>query len=179
MLTWDKTQEANLGIIKEEFEKAMDAAGGEVELLEVSNEQEGKGIPGQVVSYLQRNPEVEYVAIQASEYTTGVAAAVKAAGLLEKVKIITRVPVAANVEEIKNGEMFAAVAEEDSTFGWRAINALVQRFAGKEDYEAEPVGWHQIINAENIDGFKLDAVGSPAVPGDPEQFLKAWGLESE
>lgn len=176
VLLFDKTQEANLGIVKTNFKQTLQKAGWNVDLLQVTYAQEGKGIPGQVVSYLQRNPKVEYVAVQASEYSTGVPEAIKAAGLPQKVRVITRVPDAANVKEISNGTMFAAVGEEDKTLGWRGADGLVRLFAGKSSFDPEPVGWHQIVTKDNVGSFKLDSLGSPAVPGDPENFLKAWGV---
>lgn len=178
VLLFDKTQEANLGIVKRNFKSEMAQAGWKVDILEVTYTEEGKGIPGQVVSYLQAHPDVQYVAIQASEYSVGVPEAIKAAGLPQRVKVIGRVPDATNIKQVASGTMFATVGEEVKTLGWRGVDGLVRVFAGEErSFDPEPVGWHQIVTQANVKNFKLDSLGSPAVPGDPEGFLQSWNVQ--
>ena len=67
----------------------------------------GKTIPGAIVSYLQRNPDTEYVALAVNDFSVGLPAALKGAGLADKVKVISRAPTAAEHDRDRQGRAVA------------------------------------------------------------------------
>ena len=152
------------------FEGQVKGAGGSMDVLKISNMEVGKGVPTQVTSYLQSHPDVKYVAFAISDFTAGVPQAIKGAGL-DGVKIISRSPHPTNLEDIKAGTEWAAVAEEDSAAGYRAIDALARIELGA-DFDKAPEGWHQILTKDNI----TDTSTAPTTPGSPDAFYTAWGV---
>lgn len=169
VFVWDPNA-ALMAPTKEGFEKQVTGAGGSVDVLKISNMDVGKAVPGQVASYLQAHPDVKYVAFAISDFSAGVPQALKGAGL-DGVKIISRSPHPTNLEDIKAGTEWAAVAEEDSAAGYRAVDALA-RILQDAPFEKAPEGWHQILTKDNV----TDTSTAPATPGSPEAFLKAWGV---
>jgi ribose transport system substrate-binding protein len=163
---WITTEEA--------FKEAVEAGGGSVEQLKVSQTEIGKGVPSAVASYLRAHPDVEYVALAVNDFGIGLSAALKGAGIAEGVKVISRAPSAANMTEIANGEQWASVADENVAAGWRITDALARIF-NEESLEpccVEPDGWHQIFTQENATPETL-----PQTPGIPDSFLSAWHVK--
>jgi ABC-type sugar transport system substrate-binding protein len=179
LYVFDPTITATNGAALPVFEKLIEQSGGSTATLEVSAEQIGKQIPSQVVSYLQAHPEIEYVAFVVNDYTAGLAQAMASAGLSEKVKVVSRAPGKSQVKEFEDGQLFASVAEEDNSLGWRALDVLVKVLNGEDNYEANPVEFHQIINAENATELPFEKLGFYLTPGSPKAFLEAWGLSQK
>lgn len=173
---YDKNLDLTLGGVRSEFTKTVEGAGGSVGLIQTSSQEIGKAVPGQVVSYLQAHPDVKYLATVINDFTAGIPQALKAAGLADKVKLVSRAPQASNLKDIEAGNQFASVGEENDTGGYRSIDALARIFVGKSDYDIEPVGWKQIITKDNVASIKRDTSGAPATPGSPATFLQAWGI---
>jgi hypothetical protein len=176
-LVWDKTLALTLADERKEIEKSISDAGGTLDIIEVSAQEIGKAIPGQIVSYVQRNPDVKYLAFQLNDFTAGVPQALKAANAAGKVKIISRAPQPTHLKDIASGDQFASIAEENDAGGYRSVDALIRLFLGKTDFEMEPAGWHQIITKDNVGDVKPDAAGAPSTPGSPDTFLQAWGIK--
>lgn len=152
----------------------VEKVGGQVDVLDTSLEEVGKGLPSQVVSYLQANPDTNYVVPLLNDMSAGIPQALEAAGLADQVKIVSRGPSASALAEIKSGAQYASVAEETAAGGWRAVDGVIRLLLG-EDMECcrRPVGWHQILTAESI----TDTSVSPLTPGVPDSFLAAWKLK--
>jgi ribose transport system substrate-binding protein len=156
------------------FTDVITKTGGSVDTLSVALANIGTTIPGQVVDYVRTHPDVEYLAFALNDLTAGVPAALKAAHLDKRVKIIARAPTPAAVADIQHGDQWAAVTEEVETAGWRNIDQLARLAEGvaiPSDL-VDPVGWHMIVDRSNIG---TNPAG-PAVPGFPDAFLKAWHL---
>jgi hypothetical protein len=162
---WTTTSEA--------FKSRVEQAGGSVDDLKVAAAGIGKTIPGAIVSYLQRNPDTAYVALAVNDFAVGLAPALKAAGLADKVKVISRAPSAANMTDIANGDQWASVADENTAAGWRITDGLARLVVGEDLSKccAKPDGWHRIFTKKNATPNK-----APETPGVPDAFLTAWGL---
>lgn len=174
LFVWDPQAKAVLGSVKDGFEKTVEGAGGDVADLEVATQDIGKAIPGQVVSYLQAHPDVEYLAFVLSDAAAGVPQALKSAGLSDQVKIISRAPSASTLADVKSGVQWATVGEENASNGWRVVDLFARMDAGVELGDlANPAGWHQIFVQDNI----TQTDSAPATPGVPDVFLKAWHLQ--
>ncbi len=151
------------------------SAGGTVDTLNISLTDVGIGVPGEVVAYVRAHPCVKYLAFALNDMTQGVPAALKAAGLAGRVKIISRAPSPSAISDIRSGAQWAAVTEEVPSAGWRSIDQLARLVEGvpMTNDISNPVGWHMIIDKSNVGP---DPAG-PSVPGYPDAFLKAWHLE--
>jgi ribose transport system substrate-binding protein len=154
--------------------KIVKSAGGTVDTLGVSLTDAGTGVPGKVVDYVRAHPEVKYLAFALNDLTQGVPAALHAAGLARRVKIISRAPSPSAISDIRSGAQWATVAEEVPSAGWRSIDQLARIAEGvpMTDDIADPVGWHMIITKSNV-GTRP---AGPSAPGFPDAFLKAWHL---
>jgi hypothetical protein len=157
------------------FTKQVEGAAGSVAQLKVSAAGIGKTIPGAVVSYLQRHPKTEYVALAVNDFSVGLPAALAGAGLSGKVKVISRAPTAANMADIAAGRQWASVADENTAAGWRITDSLARLLVGDPVGSCcrFPDGWHQIFTKANA---KPNV--TPETPGVPNAFMTAWRLGS-
>ena len=168
---WDPNFAGIHGPIKAGLDGVVKGAGGSVSTLEVSVANVGQSVPSQVVSYLQSHTDVKYIALAVSDFGAGVPAALAAAGLSDKVKIVARAPQAANLVALKEGKEFAEVADENVAGGWRCTDAIIRLLSGTP-VENNVEGWHQIFVKHNV----TDASKQPSTPGMPGSFLKAWKM---
>lgn len=173
LFVWDPALAPTFGSIKDAFTKEVQSAGGTVGVLNTNIGDVGKSVPTQVVSYLQSHPDVEYVAFVVADFGTGVPQALKSAGLSDQVKIISRAPQAANLENVKTGAEWAMVGEENASAGVRAIDQLARITMDQplSDELRNPAGWAEIYTKDNPP--RGDTV---TTPGYPEAFLKAWNI---
>lgn len=128
-----------------------------------------------VVSYVQSHPEVKYLVFNLASLAAGVPQALASAGLAAQVKIVDRPPQAVNLADVKAGTEFVTVADEDPSAVWRAVDALARIVEHVKVTAPAPVGWHRIITQANVASIATYQ-GSPAVPGFPGAFLKAWHI---
>jgi ABC-type sugar transport system substrate-binding protein len=174
VFVWDPSLAAIFAPIKEGFDGALGAVGGEASVLEVSNQGIGTTVPGQVASFLQANPNVKYVALALADLGAGVPEALAVAGLTD-IKITSRAPQDQNLQNIDAGLEWSTVAEENESNGWRVIDGLARLSLGEtpDDTWFEPAGSARVFTADNL---PADLV-VPPTSGMPESFLTAWGIE--
>lgn len=147
--------------------------GCEVDVLEVSIAQIGPALAQQVVSHVQSNPDVEYVAFGLGDLATGVPAAIRAAGLEDQVKVTVRAASPANLEDIRNGGMAAGLTSELYEAGWRAVDLLARQLTGVDLGEVYPIGVTRLITDDNL---PEDITVPYSVPGYQDAFTQAWGV---
>jgi hypothetical protein len=170
----DPSLKPQFGPVQDQFTKSVKAAGGKVSVLQVSSQGIGKTIPAAVVSFVQRHPEIKYLAFALNDFTVGVPEALKAAGVAAKVKIVSRAPQLPNLKAIADGDQYAAVADEDVAGGLRGLDGLARALVGDplDPCCRFPDGWHQIYRKNTVDPSKPSAT-----PGVPDSFLKAWRIQ--
>lgn len=130
--------------------------------------------PGQIVSYLQSNPDTNYLVIGIGDATAGVPQALAAAGLAGKVKIVTRLADSINFKDIAAGTETMGVTEETYEIGWRMVDALARNMLG--DSMAcctAPIATVHVITKADLPP-NLNVAYS--VPNYQNYFLKAWHL---
>jgi ABC-type sugar transport system substrate-binding protein len=124
-----------------------------------------------VVSSVQRDPDVTHLIFGFAEMTTGVPAALKNAGLADKVKIITAGPEQPTFQSIINGEIAAATAQPLEEQQWCMADALARFASGTE---VPPVACDlpsQILQKDTVpEAWKV----WPGVPDWKNEFLKDW-----
>lgn len=133
----------------------------------------GKTIPSQIVSYAQRNPEVQYVVVPIGDAAVGVAQALAAAGLSDKVKLVTGNADTINMQAISNGNQAMGVAGQSYSIGWRAVDILVRHMMGMEIPETQPQRVWFLMTKANLPKDISDPWDVPNYQG---QFLSAWHL---
>lgn len=133
----------------------------------------GKDLPSQVVSYVQKNPDTNYIVMGFGDMTVGVPEALRAAGLADKVKIIAGYASPINQQHVRDGQSEkVTVAHPDLMSGWLMTDALVRNFTGtklpNDQYEKLPF---QYLTADSVGDPKLPYVG---VQSYQQQFEKLW-----
>jgi ABC-type sugar transport system substrate-binding protein len=149
----------------------IEGAGGSVDDLEISAGNVGQSVPGQVVTYLQANPDTKYVVFPVSDFLAGVPQALASAGI-SGVKLLSSGPAPADLAAVKAGEQWISVAFEEDASSYRAIDTLLRIFEGS-DFDPEPLGWFQIMTKDNI----TQTSEKVPTPGSPDAFLNAWNVK--
>ena len=91
----------------------------------------GKTVPSQIVSYLQAHPATKYVASGGCQLQRRTDPALQAAGLLDKVKVISRAADSAILKSIKEGTEWASVALELASSAYRGIDQIISLMNGR------------------------------------------------
>ncbi len=144
-----------------------------VAALQVSAADIGTKIPAQVVSYVQSHPSLRYVVMGLGDLAAGVPEALKAAGLLSQVKVITRVITPTNFDDVANGLMTAGFTEESYEVGWLAIDMVLRKMVGDPLASTQPIAVIHLITDKNLpSNLKQPYV----VPGYEQAYETAWGL---
>jgi ABC-type sugar transport system substrate-binding protein len=126
--------------------------------------------PADVVSYLQRHPDVNYLLLGASLFDEGLAPALKAAGL-DKVKIFGVAPLDGQLNAVADGEEGGWVADPLNVLGWMAVDAAARSFTGDDPTVYNSVGIPTFLITKDTAGTGLQ------VPTDyQDQFKALWGL---
>jgi ABC-type sugar transport system substrate-binding protein len=134
-------------------------------------------IPANVVSEIQRKPDIDWVLLALGDMATGLDAALKGAGFADQVKIGGESASTANVAALKNGNEDAWTGFAAEIHGMYRIDALARIFNGEElvsEYSELPT---QLLTPDNIDQAPLDEEGYYlGVPEYEDHFREIWKL---
>jgi ABC-type sugar transport system substrate-binding protein len=132
----------------------------------------GKDLPSRVVSYLQQNPETNFIVPSFGDMALGVPQAMAAAGVNEGVGVISQGDGPTNFEYIANGEQEMALPQPVQMISWMMADAVLRLLneeeISQEEYERVP---HQYITEENLENPSEPWAG---VPGFQKQFEELW-----
>ena len=143
-----------------------------VGVLKVSVLQIGPTLAQQVVSYLQANPNVSYVAFGLGDFATGVPAAIKAAGLENQVKLVTRAVTPTNYPDIQSGGIAAGFTSEIYETSFWALNTILRVL----DHKSIRPYVHENIYLFTPRHLPANLSVPYSIPGYVSQFKKAWGV---
>ena len=140
----------------------------------------GGKIPSQVVSAIQRNPDIDWVVFCLGDMTTGLKAALTGAGLGSKVKIGGESASTANITALKNKDEDVWTGFAAKIHGWRRIDAAARVFNGESlDPNNNALLPTQLLTQDNVNSAPLDTDGYYlGVPDYKNQFLKLWMMSS-
>lgn len=160
----------------------------QVEVFEAALTDLGTNLPGQVVSKLQANSQLDFVAYAFGGMLFGVPDALADAGLADQAKAISQAGGPLNFGFIANGQhQVAEVALASELLGWRAIDAAARILAGQGPGSATPpaqaaVPGHPdiLVNGLPLQILERDSIGDPTalwpgVEGFQDQFTALWG----
>lgn len=133
----------------------------------------GKDAAQRIVSFVQRNPKMNYLMIVDDDLTLGLPAALKVAGLASQVKVVGNAPSASNLQLVNAGEEYATKPVPTIEMAWYMTDALARTFAGVKVPEAEYQKMPLMFwTKQNIQGrTKL----FPLVADYRRQFERLWG----
>lgn len=162
-----------LGAILEGFEETIEQSCPECQLATETGKLEdiGRDVPGQIVSYMQKNPDVDWIDFAFGDMVAGVPEALAGAGI-EGVKITSGGGSKVNWAYIKEGKgQVMDLAADDRLAGWWMVDRAVRAIAG-EKFGQSPELPQQYLTQETID-FDINH-GWTAVPDFQEQFIQGW-----
>ncbi|MCW2615079.1 MAG: hypothetical protein JWN08_2073 [Frankiales bacterium] len=134
-------------------------------------------IPANVVSEIQRNPDIDWVLLALGDMATGLDAALKGAGFADKVSVGGESASTANTAALKSGAEDAWTGFAAEIHGMYRIDALARLFNGEElvtEYNELPT---QLLTPDNIGEAPLDDEGYyVGVPDYEKHFSELWKI---
>ncbi len=157
--------------LKEEMSKLCPEA--KVKTTNVTVAELGKGLPSQVVSILQKEPDTNYLIPAFGDMSIGIPEALKAAHL--ETKIVTATLSSAVLEYIKNGEVAMGIARPQTPGGWIVTEGAIRKSNGEPFFEEQELGPAQIITEANVPADVEKPYNFPS--NFEEQYEELWGLK--
>jgi ribose transport system substrate-binding protein len=156
-----------------EKEYAKNCAGCKIDAIEIPLDGIGRTIPGEVVSYLQQNPDTNWIVFGTPEFATGVPQAVKAAGI-DSVTAVTQSETPLVFEYIKNEELVEATYGISLEFtAWKTIDSAAREITGQPVPAADPSP-AQFLFAKDMT-FDISKPW-PSVENYKQKFEELWGV---
>ena len=134
------------------------------------------GIAGEVASYVQSNPDVNYLYFAFGGMAAGSREALDSAGIGENVKIVTADPDLTGMQDIIDGKHSAGVNLSVEGHAWVAVDAMARHSVGMDPLVTEefPIPT-QIYTQENI---PQPAELYHGAEGYQDQFKKIWLVDA-
>ena len=133
----------------------------------------GKDAPDRIISYLRSHPKVNYVALSVTDALgTGLPAALKAAGLGDKVTIVGQGGGTQNFTDMKSGTISALVPADLFSYDYLMLDALARHWAGVPLNDAGPPYWLVKKDTVPTDTSKP----FPVIEDYQAQYEKLWGI---
>jgi ABC-type sugar transport system substrate-binding protein len=133
----------------------------------------GKDAPDRIVSYLRSHPDVNYVVLSVSNALgAGLPAALKAAGLADKVKIVGQSGDTLTFQDMAAGNVEAVVPFDYYAVDYLMLDALARHFAGVPVVQAQPPMW--IVTPDNMPAEATEGL-FPVVESYRDEFKQIWG----
>lgn len=151
-----------------------------VEVLPVTIDDLGAGeVPQQVASFLQSNPDVNYVWFSFASLSTGVADALDGAGLLEGKKLVGLQAEAPQVQELVDGTNAAWTAIPHPYGMWVLADQMARHATGVWDPEVQAEAsvlpaW--VIESPEVAEELLPTNGWEGPDGFEDSFKQLWGI---
>ena len=147
--------------------------GCEVASLDIPVTSLGKDAPDRIVSYLRSHPQVNYVVLSVSNALgAGLPAALRAAGLADKVKIVGQSGDTQTFQDLQSKNINSVVPYDYYTVDYLMLDALARHFAGAPPQPANPPLW--LVTPENMPAEATKGL-FPVVPTYRDEFKKLWG----
>ena len=134
------------------FEDEIAANYPDIEILQTKDVEKATADYSQpiMVDFINANPEIDGVFCINDPTARGAIAAIKEAGLIDKIKVVSVDGSDEGKEFIRAGEMVASAAQQPSLIGEKVAEAGYKLIAG-EEVEADDIIEMYIIDASNVD----------------------------
>lgn len=135
----------------------------------------GTDSPSKIVSDLQAHPETSVAVFTLMDAATGLPSAMKTAGV--KVDTIGLSPSPSNLQDIKNGDLGAAVAVDLPVMIWTAMDATARVATGQELTAGEKAGIPPVQVIQKADITFDPTKGFSGYPDFVERFSSLWKIK--
>src|SRR3954454_24699994 len=133
----------------------------------------GKDAPDRIVSYLRSHPQVNYLVLSVSNALgAGLPAALSAAGLAEKVKVVGQSGDTQTFQDLQANKVQAVVPFDYYAVDYLMLDALARHFAGAPAQQAYPPLW--IVTPKNMPADATKGL-FPVVASYRTDFKQLWG----
>jgi ribose transport system substrate-binding protein len=133
----------------------------------------GKDAPDRIVSYLRSHPKVNYIVLSESgSLGPGLPAALQAAGLADKVKIVGQGGNQQVYQDVGAGKIAAVTPSSLYGYDYSMLDALARKWAGVPVEQTPPEFW--LMTKENMPGA-INGPAFPIVQDYKTQWAKLWG----
>jgi ribose transport system substrate-binding protein len=136
----------------------------------------GAKIPGNIVSVLQKDPSINWVALPLGDMTTGLSAELRSAGLTDKVSVAAESAGSANIGELKRGDKAVFAGFPATILGWHRMDVAARYFTGSDLAPNEKAFLPtQLLTTDNVKNAQVDSTGYYVGVSDyAAQFKKMW-----
>lgn len=135
----------------------------------------GTSVPAMIVSYLRKNPTINYVDFTWSTMADGVPTALKAAGLATKVKLVGQGIATTSITYLKSGEMLATTDDTWFVVVWDEVNAILRYNMKLSVKPAEAIKLPTMVTTKNnMITIRPGESYFPVVADYQKVFKKAW-----
>ena len=131
------------------------------------------GVVPAIVSALQKDPSIKYLAATDGAFLVGIDAALKAANI-SGVKIVGGSPDINNLKGLLDGSQTAWSASAEDQYGWVALDIIARKLLGMAIPPADGGRVTMIATKENVGTPSESGLGEPKDFRD--QYKKLWGL---
>lgn len=175
LLAMNDAEYASVGLfIESAVEEVEKCSGCEVvETVETNASQVQSQIPGETVNDIRTNPEIDSVLTGYDPVAVFQIPALKAAGLLDKVKLYSEYGDEQNLEFIRNGEQEATVAVPYEWSGWAAVDEML-RAMNEAKLVNENIPFALITKEVNLPPAGEPFTGKEA--NFEAEYKKLWGV---
>lgn len=133
----------------------------------------GKDAPDRIVSYLRSHPSVNYLVLsEAGSLGPGLPAALQAAGLADKVKILGQGGNQQVYQDVGSGKIAAVTPSSLYGYDYSMLDALARKWAGVPVEQTTPEFW--LMTKENVPS-SINGPAFPIVQNYKAQWAKLWG----
>jgi ABC-type sugar transport system substrate-binding protein len=133
----------------------------------------GKDAPDRIVSYLRSHPKVNNIVLSESgSLGPGLPAALQAAGLADKVKIVGQGGNQQVYQDVGAGKIAAVTPSSLYGYDYSMLDALARKWAGVPVEQTPPEFW--LMTKENMPGA-INGPAFPIVQDYKTQWAKLWG----
>lgn len=133
----------------------------------------GKDAPDRIVSYLRSHPSVNYLVLsEAGSLAPGLPAALQAAGLGNKVKILGQGGNQQVYQDVGAGKIVAVTPSSLYGYDYAMLDALARKWAGVPVQQTHPEFW--LMTKDNVPA-NINGPAFPIVQDYKAQWAKLWG----
>jgi ribose transport system substrate-binding protein len=141
-------------------------------LLRVQAADTGTKLPANVVSEIQRDPSINYVVLQDAAMAGGLDAALREAGLTEKVKVLGNNVTPEVIQSTLDGTNLGWMAFSLRAAAYQGIDALARHLVGDDQVDLPLM--NQILTKDNLPADPTPDTWQNLPPDLADQYKKLW-----
>jgi ribose transport system substrate-binding protein len=144
------------------------------------NDLVGGAVPQNVSSYLQAHPNINYVYFTYASLDTGVGAALRAAGLQSKVKLVGTQGSQPQMKEVAGGSSAAWSALPQELAMWTMVDQMarlsVDQWSAPDERKSAVPPFYLVTTADAANAVANMPDGWPGPVGFKDKFKQLWGV---